>query len=144
MPGSDFEDRVAEMRTIVQELVKNGLTEGVQLKLDEWRSVDIAFMSAVASTPAIGLVYTVPAGKVMIIESFTIYNAAAACWFDLYDGLVHIDRIAVNAADSTVITRRYRIETSLNVICQLWLAGTNYSFTFIEFPDTNRRHPPPA
>ena len=144
MPNGDFDERVVEMRVYLQELVKNGLTEGVQLKLDEWRGLENAVLSATVST-TVELVYTVPAGKVVIVESMTLYNAtAAATIIDVYDGAVRIDRIAVAATDSAVVARRYRIETSIGVACVNYLAGTFYSFSFIEFPDTNRRHAPPA
>lgn len=144
MVGGDFDERVAQIRSITQELVKNGLTEGVQLKLDEWRGLQHAVLSATVST-TVALVYTVPAGKVVVSESMTLYNAAlAATVIDIYDGAVRIDRIAVAATDSAVVQRRYRFATSIGVACAAYLAGTFYSFSFLEFPDTNRRHAPPA
>jgi len=144
MAEGDFGERVARVRCITQELVKNGLTEGVQLKLDEWRSRDVVYLSATVSTTT-ELVYTVPAGKVVVVDSMTLYNAAAAATvIDIYDGLVRIDRIAVAATDSAVVARTYRFETSIRVACAAWLAGTFYSFSTLEFPDTNRRHTPPS
>jgi hypothetical protein len=141
--AGDFTDSDKKMRVVLQKLVKDGLLEGVQMELDSIRGLDTAYLSATASATA-DTVYTVPNGKTVVSESCTLTNAvAAAVNIDIYDGTTHLDHITIAAQDSVVIGRRYRFETSIICYCSAWLAGTSYSFSYHEFPDTNRQHTPP-
>jgi len=141
--GGDFDERVPMMRTIVQELVKDGLNEGVQMKLDDIRGLQVAYLSATASVTA-DEVYDVPTNKVAIAKDLTLTNmGAAVCLFDIFDGANQIDAILVAANDSVVIGRSYRFTDSIVIYCSIWLAQTSYSVSFYEFPVTNRATTPP-
>jgi len=143
MPGGDFDERVPMMRTITQELVKDGRLEGVELKLDDIRGLQVAYLSATASATA-DVVYTVPADKVCVSKDLTLTNmGAAACLFDIFDGAAQLDAIIVAANDSVVLSRSYRFETTIIIYCSIWLAQTSYSVSYYEFKETNRATTPP-
>ena len=143
MSPGDFDERVPKMMTITQELVKDGRLEGVEMKLDEIRGLQTAYLSATASATA-DLVYTVPAGKVVIAKDMTLTNmGAAVCLFDIFDGAAQLDAIIVAANDSVVLSRSYRFETTIIIYCSIWLAQTSYSVSYYEFKETNRATTPP-
>lgn len=143
MPDGDFDDRMAQMRIVEQRLQKDGVLGGVELEVDPIRGIQSAYLSATASTTA-DLVYTVPANKLLIVKDFTLTNnAAAPCTFTIRDAAVDLDHIIVAAQDSVVISRSYRVATSIICLCSVWLAGTTYSFSFYEFPVTNINRNPP-
>ena len=48
----DYDERMAQMRIILQEMVLDGRLEGVQMKLDEIRGLQVAYLSATASATA--------------------------------------------------------------------------------------------
>ena len=143
MPG-DFDERMPQYRTIMQEMVLDGGLEGVQLKLDEIRSTRTAYLSATASATA-DLIYTVPNGKIVVVRDLTITNAAAGpALFDVFDGVAQIDAIYVGAVDSVVLQKSYRIATSLSITCSIWLTQTSYNVNFYEYPLSNRARTPPV
>ncbi len=143
MADGDFEDRMAQMRVIEQKLQKDGVLGGVELEIDPIRGVQNAYLSATASVTA-DLVYTVPANKLVIVKDFTLTNnAAAPATITIRDGATTLDTIIVAAQDSVVISRSYRVATSIVCLCSVWLLGTAYSFCFYEFPVTNINRTPP-
>jgi len=141
--GDDFEDRMAQMRVIEHRMQKDGIMEGVELELDPIRSLKSAYLSATASATA-DLVYTPPTNKVLVTKNFTLTNRVAApVLITIRDGAVDLDVITVAASDSVVIERNYRVATSIICLCSAWLTGTSYSFSFWEYPLTNRNVTPP-
>jgi len=140
----DYDERMAQMRIILQEMVLDGRLEGVQMKLDEIRGLQTAYLSATASATA-DLVYTVPANKAVVTKDITLTNfAAAPATIDIFDGAAQLDAIIVAANDSVVIGRSYRFETSIIIYCSVWLAQTSYSVSYWEFAETNRTRTPPT
>jgi hypothetical protein len=143
MSPGDFDERVPKMMTITQELVKDGRLEGVEMKLDEIRGLEVAYLSATASAVA-DEVYDVPAGKVVITKDLTLTNMSAApALIDIFDGADQLDAIIIAANDSVVLGRSYRFEDSIVCYCSVWLAQTSYSFSYYEYPLTNRATVPP-
>lgn len=143
MSPGDFDERVPKMMVVLQELVKDGRLEGVEMKLDEIRGLQVAYLSATASVTA-DIVYAVPAGKVVIAKDLTLTNMAVApALIDIFDGAAQLDAIIVAAGDSVVIGRSYRFETSIIIYCSVWLAQTSYSVSYYEYPLTNRATVPP-
>lgn len=143
MPG-DFDERQAAIRMVMQELVKDGINEGVQMKLDDIRSLKTAYLSATASATA-DTVYTVPTDKIVITKDITLTNAAAApVLIDIFDGTAQLDAIYVGAGDSAALLKSYRFATSIICYCSAWLTQTSYSFNFWEFPLPNKTRTPPA
>jgi hypothetical protein len=143
MTPGDYDERMPQMRQVTQELVLDGAYEGVQMKLDDIRGLKTAYLSATASVTA-DTVYTVPTGKIVVSKNVTITNAALApALFDIFDSTTQLDAIYVGAQDSVVFERNYRFATSIIVYCSAWLTQTAYSFSYWEFPLTNRATTPP-
>lgn len=143
MPEGDFDDRMAQFRTVAQNLQKDGALGGVELEIDPIRGVRSAYLSATASATA-DLVYTVPAGKALVVKDFTLTNnALAPATITIRDNVTTLDTIIVAAQDSVVISRSYYVATSIVCLCSVWLLGTTYSFAFYEFDLTNRNRTPP-
>lgn len=141
MAQGDYQNRMNQMRVFLQEMVLDGIREGVQHKLDEIRGIKAVYLSATASATD-DLVYTIPAGKRARSKSLTLTNhAAVPADFDIWDGPSatgdHKDKVTVAANDSVVIDREYDFATSIVVRCANWLANTSYSFSVYEWTDTN-------
>lgn len=141
MAQGDYQDRMNQLRSFVQEMVLDGIREGVQHKLDDIRGIKAVFLSATASATD-DLVYTIPAGKRARSKSLTLTNhAAVPVDFDIWDGPsatgVQKDKVTVAANDSVAIDREYDFATSIVVRCTAWLANTSYSFSVYEWTDTN-------
>jgi len=143
----DYAERMAQIRTHQQRLMFDGITESLLPELDPIRSMKTAFNSAVASAPAVTVVYTVPAGKAIVCDNVTLNNReAVAVDVLIYDGAVQIDEVQLDATETLVLPKRYRVTggNTLNFSQDAWLLGVTMSADFIEYPLANKARTPPS
>jgi len=141
----DWDDRMAKMLMFVENLVKDGVLEGVHLELCPYRSAKSAFMSATASAPTAFTVYSVPTGKEIMTKNVTITSReAAAVTVKVYDDTTQLDELRINALESAVLPKEYKCSTSLKFTQDAYTSGVTMAADFIEYPEDNKSRTPPS
>ena len=143
----DFADRMAQIRAFQQRLVFDGLTEALLPELDLIRSMDSAINSCTVVQPAVAVVYTVPAGKAIVCENITLTNREVVVnTFLIYNALAVLDEINLNAGETLVLPKRYRVDAgnTLNFSCTVFANGSTVAVDFIEYPLADKARAPPS
>jgi len=143
----DYADRMAQIRTHQQRLMYDGITESVLPELDPIRSIKNAINSCTIVQPAVAIVYTVPAGKAIVCDNITLTNReVVAKTFLIYNALVVLDEIQLDAGETLVLPKRYRVDAGndLNFSCTVFALGSTMQADFVEYPLANKPRASPS
>ena len=147
MAEVDYAERMAQIRTHQQRLMLDGNTESLLPEIDPIRSIKNAMNSCTVVQPAVAVVYTVPAGRAIVCDNVTLTNReVVANTFLIYNGLVTIDEVQLDAGETMVLPKRYRADAgnTLNFSCSVFALGSTMSADFIEYPLADKARTPPS
>ncbi len=143
----DYADRMAQIRTHQQRLMYDGITESLLPELDPIRSIKNAINSCTVVQPAVAIIYTVPAGRAIVCENITLTNREVVVnTFLIYNDVVTLDEIVMNAGETLVLPKRYRVDAgnTFNFSCTVFANGSTVAADFVEYPLADKARAPPS